>query len=45
MSFNTFRQYQENRIGKDSFILGKVSAPEIAKYKKKLVDEALKYLS
>ncbi len=31
-------------FGKDSFILGKVSAPEIAKYKKKLVDEALKYL-
>ena len=32
-------------FGKDSFILGKVSAPELAKYKKKLVDEALKYLS
>ena len=32
-------------FGKDSFILSKVSAPEIAKYKKKLVDEALKYLS
>ena len=32
-------------FGKDSFVLGKVSAPEIAKYKKKLVDEALKYLS
>ena len=32
-------------VGKDSFVLGKVSAPEIAKYKKKLVDEALKYLS
>lgn len=32
-------------FGKDSFILGKVSAPELAKYKKKLVDEALKYLN
>jgi len=32
-------------FGKDSFILGKVSAPELAKFKKKLVDEALKYLS
>lgn len=32
-------------FGKDSFILEKVSAAEIAKYKKRLVDEALKYLS
>jgi predicted type IV restriction endonuclease len=32
-------------FGNDSFILGKVSATEIAKHKKRLVEEALKYLS
>ena len=31
-------------FGNDSFILGKVSATEIAKHKKRLVEEALKYL-